>query len=1097
VSVLFVDLVGFTTASEGRDAEDTRELLSRYFDLARTTVERYGGTVEKFIGDAVMAVWGAPVANEDDAERAVRAALDLVAAVPDLDPALRARAGVLTGEAAVTVGADAQGMVAGDLVNTASRIQAAAEPGSVLVGDRTRHATEASIAYDHSGAHTLKGKVEPVPLWRARQVTAGRKGAQKSIGLEAPFVGREREFRLLKDLFHATAEEGRTRLVSVVGVAGIGKSRLGWEFFKYIDGLAEDIWWHRGRCLAYGEGVAYWALAEMVRGRAGILENDDSETAVVKLHAAVEEHVADPEERAWIEPRLAHLLALEDRSTWSREDLFSAWRVFFERLAEQGPCVLVFEDLHWADSGLLDFVEHVLEWSRAQPLYVLTLARPELADRRPDWGAGKRNFTSLYLEPLAEGAMDELLRGLAPGLPDELLARIRARADGVPLYAVETVRMLVDRGLLERADDEYRVAGPVDRLDVPETLHALVAARLDGLPPDERRLLDDASVLGKTFSARALAEITGRDEAEVEPLLASLVRREVLGVQSDPRSPERGQYGFLQALAQRVAYETLSRSERKTRHLAVAEHLENAWGADDDEVVEVIASHLLDAYRANPDAADADILRRRAYVRLSAAGDRAVSLGARAEAESYYRRAAELVDGRERADVLERAGWAAWLAARGTPARELLSEAVAAYEAAGDERSAAAASGRLGEVDWAQGRSEAARDRLERAFEVLAAHEPDERFARVAAEAGRVAFFAGDLQAAGDRLEHALAAAERLRVPDVISHALNTKALVIGRWEESLALMRHALTIAVEHDLVHAAGRAYFNLGFLLQVCDRYDEARRTMEDGVRFAARRGDQGSERLLQNALVGLYAITGEWNEAVDLRRSLEEDAEAHDLGYLMEIPIELVQLFIARGEREQAARAADALAAEDDSDVQARIITLLTRALLESGDGHHGRAVEHAAEAHRLMLRSPFVAGGADALIVLVEASVALADLGPAQAAIDELASRPPGERTQSLDAHEARLRALVERARGETEHIDGRLRRAAALFREVGMPFWLAVTMLEHGEWLAAEGQGEEAEPLVREAREIFERLRAQPWLERADALAVGDAVASV
>ena len=281
--MLFVDLVGFTAASEGRDSEDTRELLSRYFDVARTVIERYGGTVEKFIGDAVMAVWGAPIAQEDDAERAVRAALDLTAAIPELDPLLRARAGILTGEAAVTLGATNQGMVAGDLVNTASRIQSAAEPGTVLTGEATKRATEATIAYEDAGEHEMKGKTEPVQLWRAMRVVAGRGGAMRSSGLEAPFVGRNRELQLVKDLFHASDEEKRAQLVLVSGIAGIGKSRLAWEFEKYIDGLAADAFWHRGRCLSYGEGVAYWALAEMVRGRCGIVEDEDAASAGAKL----------------------------------------------------------------------------------------------------------------------------------------------------------------------------------------------------------------------------------------------------------------------------------------------------------------------------------------------------------------------------------------------------------------------------------------------------------------------------------------------------------------------------------------------------------------------------------------------------------------------------------------------------------------------------------------------------------------------------------------------------------------------------------------------------------------------------------------------
>src|SRR5581483_10696876 len=391
VSVLFADLVGFTPLSESRDPEEVRELLSRYFDTCRRLVELYGGVVEKFIGDAVMAVWGTPTAREDDAERAVRTALDLVAAVSALGdeigaPELRARAGVLTGEAAVNIAAAGEGMVAGDLVNTAARIQSAAAPGSVLVGDATRRASEQAIAFEDAGEHELKGKAEPVGLHRAVRVTAARGGALRSEGLEAPFVGRERELRLVKELYHASAEQSRAQFVQITGIAGIGKSRLAWEFFKYTDGLVEEIWWHRGRCLAYGEGVAYWALAEMVRTRAQILEGEDQDAARAKLDACVAEHVPDAEERAWVEPRLANLLGLDDRADTDRQDLFAAWRLFFERLADQGPLVMVFEDLQWADQALLAFVEYLLEWSASQRLYVLALARPELGDLHPEFG---------------------------------------------------------------------------------------------------------------------------------------------------------------------------------------------------------------------------------------------------------------------------------------------------------------------------------------------------------------------------------------------------------------------------------------------------------------------------------------------------------------------------------------------------------------------------------------------------------------------------------------------------------------------------------------------------------------------------------------
>ena len=331
VSVLFADLVGFTSVSEARDSEQVRALLSRYFDTCRRLIELYGGTVEKFIGDAVMAVWGAQTATENDAERAVRAALDLVAAVTALGDevgidGLQARAGVATGEATVTVGAEGEGMVAGDLVNTASRIQSLADPARVLVADSTRRATEPTIVFEDTGEHELKGKIGLYHLYRAVRVVSGARGSLRSEGLEAPFVGRDRELRQIKDMFHACAEEKRPHLVSVTGIAGIGKSRLVWEFYKYFDGLAQVIYWHRGRCPSYGEGVTYWALADMVRMRCRIAEDEPAASAAEKLQAVLDEHIPDAGEREFVGPRVAQLLGMEGGGRFEREDLFSAWR---------------------------------------------------------------------------------------------------------------------------------------------------------------------------------------------------------------------------------------------------------------------------------------------------------------------------------------------------------------------------------------------------------------------------------------------------------------------------------------------------------------------------------------------------------------------------------------------------------------------------------------------------------------------------------------------------------------------------------------------------------------------------------------------------
>jgi tetratricopeptide (TPR) repeat protein len=724
---------------------------------------------------------------------------------------------VLTGEAAVTLGAQGQGMVAGDLVNTASRIQSAATPGTVFVGEATRRATEASIVYEDAGSHEMKGKAEPVPLWRALRVVAGRGGALKSASLEAPFVGRDRELRLVKELFHTAAEEKRAHLLSVIGIGGIGKSRLAWEFEKYVDGLMELFPWHRGRCLAYGEGVTYWALAEMVRMRARIAESEDPSTAAPKLRAAIEQNVPDPEERDWIEPRLAHLLGLEERVARDAEDLFSAWRLFFERIAETGPTILVFEDMQWADPSLIDFVDYLMNWSKNHPIFVVVLTRPDFIDRHPAWGQSRRGATTLYLEPLSAEAMSELLSGLVPGLPDQLRASILDRAEGVPLYAVETVRMLLDRGMLVQEGSVYRPTGSVEHLEIPETLQALIAARLDGLDPAERRLIQDAAVLGKIFAKPAVEALGGLEEGEVENLLQSLIRKEFLSIQSDPRSPERGQYGFLQDLVRRVAYETLSRKDRKARHLAAAAYLESSWRSDEDEIAEVIASHYLEAYRAAPDAPDASEIKAKARGFLISAGKRAASLAAGAEAHRYFEQAIDLADDDDqRAELHERAGVMARVSGKTDRAVEHFESAMALFTSAGRTHPAARVSAAYAEVIRDLGRNDEAIERMDAAFKILQDEEHDADLATLAAQLGRYLLFNGRLDEAAARTELALELSEALQLPGLFSHALNTKALLLqsrGRPEEALVLLRHALKVAVDNDENDAALRAYNNLG--------------------------------------------------------------------------------------------------------------------------------------------------------------------------------------------------------------------------------------------------------------------------------------------
>src|SRR4051812_36860188 len=658
VSVLFVDLVGFTTLSEGRDAEDVRELLSGYFDAARTIISRYGGVVEKFIGDAVMAVWGLPAAHEDDAERSVRAALEIVDAVSVYGHEhggsnLQGRAG--GGSGSVAAGeAPRGGLVAGDRVNTASRVQSVAEPGCVYVDDMTRRSSSVAISYDDAGMHAVKGKTEPLHLWRAQRVVAGVGGSARMDGLEARFIGRDPDFRLVKELFHSSIDRGSARLVSVVGAAGVGKSRLRWEFDKYADGLADVVLWHNGRCLSYGDGVAYSALAEMVRQRLGIAEEDSNEVAARRLDEGLAQWITEPEERAFLHARLGVLLGI-DGNDLGREELFAGWRLFFERLSEADPVVLSFEDLHWADAGLLDFIEHLLEWSTDHAIFIITFARPDIAERRPGWLSDRRNATGVYLEPLCRTDMTDLLGDLVAQVPDATRDRIVERAEGIPLYAVEMVRSLIDRDVVVPREGVYTMIGQADDVDVPTTLTSLIAARIDALPPAERSLMQDLSVLGDSFPRSAIAAVSTVTE-ELDERLASLVRKEFLSVRSDKLSPDRGQYVFAQTLLRTVAYDMLTKKERKARHLAVANHLRAVFDNDGEDVAEVIAAHYRDALLAGENDPDAAEIRSQALAAYSRAGQRASVLGAPVTACQIYRTAAELAGvGEERFRLLERA----------------------------------------------------------------------------------------------------------------------------------------------------------------------------------------------------------------------------------------------------------------------------------------------------------------------------------------------------------------------------------------------------------------------------------------------------------
>jgi predicted ATPase/class 3 adenylate cyclase len=1096
VSVLFADLVDFTPLSESRDPEEVRELLSRYFDTCRRLVGLYGGTVEKFIGDAVMAVWGTPVATEDDAERAVRTALDLVAAVQALGQeagldGLRARAGVLTGEAAVNTAAVGEGMVAGDLVNTASRVQSVAEPGSVFVGEATRRATEGTVVYEPAGSFELKGKEGETSLWRALRVVSGRAGSLKSEGLEAPFVGRDRELRQIKDLFHVCAEEGRAQLVSVTGIAGIGKSRLAWEFYKYFDGIVQTIYWHRGRCLAYGEGVTYWALADMVRWRCGIAEDEGPEQALQKLQAALEEHLLDAEERRFVEPRLAQLLALGEGASHERQDLFAAWRLFFERLADTYPTILAFEDMQWADESLLDFVEYLLEWSRDKPLFVVTMARPELLEKRPTWGAGHRNFTSLYLEPLSEQAMQELLIGLVPGLPPALRDQILARAEGVPLYAVETVRMLLDRGLLVEDGSAYKVVGEVETLDVPETLHALIAARLDGLAPDERRLLGDAAVLGKTFAPQALAALSGLEGEKLERLLSAMVRREVLGLQSDPRSPEQGQYTFLQDLLRHVAYETLPRRERREKHLAAAEHLSATLG--DDEVAEVIASHLLDAYRLDPDAAGSEGLRRQAHEALLRAGERAASLGASTEAQRYFRQASELAERpADAAQALMRAGEMAF-GAGDSDAEGLFEESVRLYEAAGDTHAAARASSWLAMAEQGVGHLDQAIERLEGAYALIGEDEPDADVTFLILRLAAAQFFAGNPERASELTERGLDLAEALQRPELLIRGWTSRARLIAsrRPEEARSLYQLGLDTALAHELYQQVSGASASLSDLAFHRDRYSDSLAHLEQALAIARRIGSNRTEWFALSEMTYALTMLGRWDEALARLAEIPEEQIGTESN-LLSPTTGPVEIYVQRGQLDEARRLLgryEELGRSGDAQAESGYQSGL--AAVRLAEGNHRDALAAAEQGFATRESLGIASQGAKLSFQhSLEAARALGDDAKLKQLLEIVEALHAGLRPPFLDATAHRFRAYLA---GDDPGADRHFTAAAAQLRTLELPFYLAVAQLEHGEWLTARGRPDDGQPLLAEARDTFERLEAQPWLERVDAVAPGAA----
>jgi class 3 adenylate cyclase/tetratricopeptide (TPR) repeat protein len=1096
-SVLFCDVAGFTPLSEARDPEAVRELLSGYFAVARTVIGRYGGVVEKFIGDAVMAVWGTPTATEGDAERAVRAALDLVAAVAELGseagvPGLAARAGVVTGEVAVNLGAVGEGMVAGDAVNTAARVQAAAEPGQVLVDAATQRLAGGGVGFAEAGEHALKGKADPQRLWRATRVLSGVGGVKRLDGLEAPLTGRDAELRTVRELFHAAADRRVPRLVLVSGPAGVGKSRLGWEFFKYIDGLAEVVWWHRGRCLSYGEGVAFWALAEIVRQRLGIAEEDRADVAAAKLAEGLDRHVPDPGERAYVGARLGRLLGVASSGdgavALSREELFSGWRLFFERLAAQHPVVLLTEDAQYADAGLLDFLDYLIDWARDLPIFVLVFARPELGQARPGFGTG-RNRSTLTLDPLDPASMDQLVEALVPGMPAAARAAVTRQAQGIPLFAVETVRALIDRDIVQPIEGVYRLVGEFGDLAVPDSLHALLAARLDTLDPGVRRLVSDAAVLGTTFPAEALIAVSGQDEAVVRAALDELVRREVLIISAEPLSPERGSYGFAQNMLRQVAYDTLSRRDRKARHLTVAAHLRVTFPGDGEEVTDVIARHYLDALDAIPDDPDAAQIREQAIGALIRAAERAARTGAPARAVISYASAAELspadtAEGAETAAGLwERAAAAAVTNADWAATIQHADRARDLYLEHGETRAAARAQAIAGRALRLWGRHAEARDQLGAAVQVLRA-DPDADTVRALEELAMVEAFAGSPEA--DTLsDEGLALGQALGVGvDQLCGLFLARGIYFGfadRYPEAAAYFREAVRLATQVGDNFRLGRALLNLADVLTVSDPAAgaEAARTAAGHLRRA---GARDPLAFAISNLAQALLMLGDWDAADgELTQAADSDGLA-DYEFLACYRGWLAALRGDVGSAETLLAGLPDLRGSEDPQDKSSI------SMAETFTAAARRRPEEALLLARATLAHAGILGISHEFMrwtwpLAARVTHELRDTAATGDLLVVLDSCQPGHLAPMLRAERDLVRARLGATEGDRAAVVS-FAAAISSLRELSTPYHLAHGLLDYAQYLMDAGDAEGAAAAVAEARGIAGRLRCQPLLDR-------------
>jgi len=1093
--VLFGDLVGFTTLSESRDQEDVRELLTRYFTECEQVVARYGGVVEKFIGDAVMAVWGVPTAHEDDAQRSVRAGLELISVVAAIGaevgvPELALRCGIVTGEVAVTIGATNQGMVAGDAVNTASRVQSVAAPGQVWVDETTKLLTSSAISYADAGSHHLKGKAQPIALWSARAVVAEIGGAQRSDGLEGPLVGRVHDLRLVKDLFHRVEQTQRPALLIVSGEAGVGKTRLGWEFDTYTDGLSTVVRWHAGRCISYGEGVAFYALAEAIRGRLQHLVTEagrgEEPDGAAMLASGLDAYVVDQDEREWLAPRLGALLGVGATGTFHREDLFAAWTTFLHRISEGGPdgpaapVVLMLDDGHHADEGLLAFLEHLL-LTADFPCFVAIFARPELVANNPSLATNRR-VTTLHLDTLSDADMGDLLDGLVAALPAAVRHSLVARAEGIPLFAVETVRSLIDRDLVVPRGGRYVLADPsaldLDTLAAPASLQALIAARLDALSDPQRRVVDRGCIMGQTFPRESI-EVLCPDVTHLDDVVRELVRLQILRVEDGRFSNERGHLLFVQSAVRQVAYGRLSRRDRKASHVEVAHYLgmaEDGAGA----IAPVIAQHYLDAVDAVPEDPDVAELTRLAIEQLRRAADRAAALATPGEAANHLTTAlARATEQHEVADIELALSRQLYAAGRYEEAITHASAAIQAYADSDDPVAKASADCALADaLAVGRGEHEQALSLVGPQLEALNGRlDVFPLLGRLSARQVRSRLLLGlDYR---DEADNAVRLATRSGEPGLVAesyislalHYLSNGANGLGR-----VLLESAEPLAREAHDTRTLTRILQNL----QAFNNPEDAQAAYDLGERSLAAARLSGDASSNVNAAIN-HAISawlvGRWDEVLSLLSELRPSD-----GDEPWFDVVRGNILLARGEAWSPGHRLEISV----DDLQIRAMSENLECMLRRLDS------DPTAVASGLAAVASAYDQGAlsdDFSIIWREAADAalrfddLDALGLLIRRVDEDASGPP----RGLRGHRALYGALRdERLGADPADVEGGLRLAVAEYDAWHSPVFVALARRELGLFLDREGRLEEAEVELDLTRATFTQLGAAAWLRDLD-----------